>query len=104
MLKIIFSLEGIVLPLTRFTEPFFYQILLSKSKKTVEETTCCCSENRRQRRYKLEKLNDMTFLNRDLPSLSITTMGSSGFAGRPSINNPIEEMSEVTIEEEGFEP
>lgn len=83
VLKIFFAMQGVYLPISRLAEPFFYQILISKTKAFARDIGRFCesSESRRKRLAKEERNNDLTFLKRDLPLLSSTQIDeSTGFA------------------------
>ena len=71
-LKCLFAIQGLIIPFTRLTEPYFYQILCSRTRAAFEEMSCCCglAEARRKRLRAEELMNDWTFMNRDMPTLT----------------------------------
>lgn len=71
VLKIICASQGIFLPFTRLSEPYFYTILLRKTKEAFQESSCygCFDRAHRKRQEKEERMNDFTFTHRDLSTL-----------------------------------
>ena len=59
-IKILWLSQGLILPLTRLTEPFFFKIVI----KRIKSIQWPCS--RSQRNTKVERLNDLTFLDRGI--------------------------------------
>ena len=59
-LKIIYGCSGLILPLTRLAEPFFYRLVMQKLKAIK----CPCSGSEDE--TKLELFNDLTFLKRGI--------------------------------------
>ena len=62
VLKVIFAASGILLPLTRLLEPYFYTIILRKVKEFFR--SFCCLKSKQH--LVAEQLNDMTFLDRGI--------------------------------------
>ena len=71
VLKMLYASQGFVLPLTRISEPYFYQIVTTKFKAALQHALCCCgSEARRLQAEADERFNDQTFLKRNLLKLA----------------------------------
>ena len=87
ILKIIFASQGFFLPLTRISEPFFYEIVKNKSKAFIQQYICCCGAEARRKQKELdERFNDKTFMERNLKKLTSTNTDSS----LPNISSIVE--------------
>lgn len=69
VLKIIYALQGLFLPLTRLSEPFFFRIVKLKIKKI----SCCSKSNYDS---KIEYANDLTFLKRGIKASDLEDRAS----------------------------
>ena len=69
VLKIIYALQGLFLPLTRLSEPFFFRIVKLKIKKI----SCCSKSNYDS---KIEYANDLTFLKRGIKASDLEARAS----------------------------
>ena len=58
-LKVIYSMQGFILPLSRITEPFFFTILVKRLKILCSPCSSLCASEE-------ERLDDQTFLQRGI--------------------------------------
>ena len=75
-----------MVPFIRLAEPYFYQIVARKVKAACQDIDCCCglAEARRKKLRQEERMNDQTFVDRDLPNIMNSSVFSSGdFVERP---------------------
>ena len=70
-LKIIFVIQGLVLPLSRLSEPFFFRVVYRRTKNI---SCCCCSRSKDDR--KIELANDLTFLKRGIKASDLDRRAS----------------------------
>ena len=76
-----------MVPFIRLAEPYFYQIIARKIKAAYHDLNCCCglAESRHKLKMQEERMNDQTFVDRELPNILINSQDSAGgFAERQS--------------------